>query len=277
MGFTFTRTLKDVFPTPIIRLFNLASLFMLSGMLLSYMVGALLSFTGIGHEGYAILSIQVLGFLAAGYCFNRIRKINGRAQLADLALCSRCLAPAPIDSDAICTTCSLNLGREPTKKLWRGSIFTFGSPQVGPRPKGTKYIPWWAIPIFTAAGVATTIVIVFLDFKLNLNIPVASFTFVMFGMYILGVILVFLTRRKASRLSRLAREHDFLICESCRYPLGEVQGRDVCPECGAAFDRYHLRRRWFESYGAFHVQKAAELDVPIGISRPFVTDEAIQQ
>lgn len=241
---------------------------MIGGMLLSYIAAALLSASGIQQQGYAVVGIQALGFLAAGYCFNRIRKINGLAQLSDLALCSRCLASMSCGSDTQCPACSGDLDHDSIKRLWRSSIFTFGSPQAGPRPKGTKSIPLWSIPVFMFAGVATAILIVYLDIKFKLNIPVGSFTFVVFGVYFLGVVLVFLTRRNASRLSRLASEYNFLLCETCRYPLGDAQEIDVCPECGTAFDRYHLRRRWFESYGAFHAKKAIELDVPIGNSRP---------
>ncbi|MCA9271975.1 MAG: hypothetical protein KDA31_02900 [Phycisphaerales bacterium] len=264
---------EGVFPSPIFRLTNLIPIYILGGMLLSFVVAAALEHLGIGYLGVCVAAIQILGFIAAGVCAFRIRQINGRAQRMNLDVCIDCLAPIDENATTNCMLCSSKTDRNLVNQRWKRAIFAFGSTEMGPRPRGTRVVPWWTIPIFMLVSVASLFLVVFIELQFDIEFPVNLLLFLLFGIFLLGPLLVLITNRRASRLSKRACQHDFLMCEFCRYPLGTVSDSDVCPECGSSFDRYHLRRRWYELYGAFHTNKALEFEIPIGTCHEQVNAE----
>lgn len=64
----------------------------------------------------------------------------------------------------------------------------------------------------------------------------------------------------------LARNHSFLVCDRCLYPLEDLADSVACPECGATHDTHDLRRRWYECWGTRkRLREAIEMDIPLAI------------
>ncbi len=58
------------------------------------------------------------------------------------------------------------------------------------------------------------------------------------------VILNLLSRRAESAFQQELEAGDFLPCEICGYNLNALEDRNVCPECGIAFDNVELQNTW---------------------------------
>lgn len=79
---------------------------------------------------------------------------------------------------------------------------------------------------------------------------------VFWGAYLIGVtvsMLMYLPYSRTKReiwqafIDRLI-EFNKCICTECGYRLVGATERDVCPECGAAFDRAETMERWYELF-----------------------------
>lgn len=69
---------------------------------------------------------------------------------------------------------------------------------------------------------------------------------VLWGSLCIGVMAVYITQlcRGKARLIRLARQHDYLLCTECGYPLQGLGDEGQCPECATPFEAKFVRRLW---------------------------------
>ncbi|NEO28374.1 MAG: hypothetical protein F6K03_16210 [Kamptonema sp. SIO4C4] len=146
---------------------------------------------------------------------------------------------------------------------WRRAILSFGSMQTGPQPRGTRTLPWWIFPVLLPVGLGILFIIAWADYSLDLGLPVTWFAWLPVALYGFVTIIFFKKMRSSKRASILASKHDFLLCESCNYPLEYISSESVCPECGSPYQRDDLRRRWYESFGSYSLNEAMKFDVPL--------------
>lgn len=229
------------------------------------------------------------------------RKTSSRARQHNLRLCPKCTEP--FDGDETEHTCSRCLHKFNTlhaRQGWRRFVLCGKFSNTGPTPLkardilnrwcvallGIGVVLFFAAPIvadsmFDVSGIRTSKPVRVLSksgkpvvLRTPVYVPpsrrtiilhVSVMAFQWLGIGIIGIYAfraVFLIPKR----TRLAAKNAFCICERCLYPLNGLSEEGHCPECGLAFQRQDLQRRWFESYARYNQKQACDMDPPVMLS-----------
>lgn len=59
-----------------------------------------------------------------------------------------------------------------------------------------------------------------------------------------------------SRSTKKAKEHNYLVCGQCLYPLDTCPEKGNCPECGTEYEAHNLRCQWFRVIAQKEIHEA---------------------
>lgn len=62
--------------------------------------------------------------------------------------------------------------------------------------------------------------------------------------------------RRFSRSTKKAKEHNYLVCGRCLYPLDTCPESGNCPECGTEYEAHNLRSQWFRVIAQKEIHEA---------------------
>lgn len=233
-----------------------------------------LLFDAVGVEQNAIsvllLLAPITGAVLMPYLMLRqIKCLTSKSRTAHLMCCPNCASryESGLSKSIQCTSCNHKFDVRSSLLQWRRAILSFGSKQSGPQPRGTRTLPWWIFPVMLPVSLGFLLLIAWAEYSLDLGLPVTWFAWLPLVLYGIVTILFFKKLRSAKRFGILASKHDFLLCESCSYPLQCMSCESVCPECGSPYERDDLRRRWYELFGSYNLDEAMKFDVPLVVDR----------
>ncbi len=225
------------------------------------------------ESAHWLLFVLPVGFLIPLLQIGVLRPILKRARRANLRICEHCGHPFEGDEPQQCEACQEAIHPEETRRLWRTAVLRYH--RGGSRAKIPTLKPWRVVFFCVLGGIAPfTGAFLIVWFVTNTSqgtnsipsgiglllaltmFPLQWIFFGIAGLYYFG----------ALRKQELAHQHDFLLCDRCLFPLNDIPDTQACPECGSAFQRDDLRRRWYENWARKkNFREAVELDIPLMI------------
>jgi len=240
----------------------------------------------------ALVAVFVRGML-------RERRLLREVCKHDLRLCASCCTPFESDEPAACTGCGRTLKPREEQRRWRYAVISSPLGWFERKPRAVRFFPHWSVP--AALGI---FVVLFLTVRQPIedliwppdrkrtttftipnsgnpprtmqilvnNYPPAAYVIAITALW-LGVIFglpIYITIRnfRVQRALKGAAKNSFLVCEWCSYPLSHDRENGTCPECGHAYERHELRRRWYLAYGLYLKREAVNMTIPLTPSRP---------
>ena len=251
----------------------------------------------------ALLDAALVGVFVRGML--RERRLLREVCERDLGLCARCCTPFESDEPAPCTGCGRTLEPQEERRRWRYAVIVSPTGWFEPKPRAARIFPHWSVlvalgtlfllfffvrsPIERLIWPPNTQMVQTFTIPSSGNpqrtyqIPVQTrpptvyliVTLVLwFGLLFGTIISVAVRQYRVSRALRAAAKSSFLVCEKCSYPLPHDREGGACPECGHAYERHDLRRRWYLAYGLHKKREAVNMTIPLTPSRPEGPDAA---
>lgn len=220
-----------------------------------------------------LLLIIVVAILIPFLQFRILRPIARRAREANLSLCPRCGHPFEGIGNHACDSCGDSFDTTVALRLWRTAVLRYHrggrSAKIDVLHRRKTLILACAIAILPVLSMLVVVSALYLYEQKHQMLPKINGYLIALPTFVLqllsltySVYLGLADRRKLDR----AREHNFLICSKCTFPLDAIKDAETCPECGSNFHSDDLRRRWYEAWvNRRNFREAIEMDIPLAI------------
>lgn len=246
---------------------------------------------------FALMDAALVAVFARGML--RERRLLREVCKHDLRLCAGCGTPFESDGPAPCTGCGRTLEPREERRRWRYAVISSPLGWFERKPRMAQVFPHWSVPAALGIGF---VLFLFVrqpledliwppNTQMTQTFPVPNSgnpprTYQMpvpsrpptaylvvtlclwFGLLFGTIIYLTIRHFRVHKSLRDAAKQGFLVCEKCSYPLSHDFESGACPECGHAYERHDLRRRWYLAYGLYLKREAVNMTIPLTPSRP---------
>lgn len=199
-----------------------------------------------------------------------VRRTLYRVRQIELMACPNCAAQYTSEGHQECKNCQFKFEATEARRLWRAAILRYDNRGRKPRIPAIRFR---MLNIAAFAGIALFMCMIPVGIFSTNWVPgnniISPAWFLLYitaalGFQFLSLLLYILVYQRTKSILARAHENDFLLCDSCLYPLHGLEESNSCPECGRPSNIRDIKRRWYECWASRkNLDRAITMEIPL--------------